>query len=503
MNSSIRASFQQLVVNHQLQSPTTNRNYSRRPFRRANGSGLPPMPSYRPLPFPCEAVRADQATETADTATIQLISDITRQVDEQHAAILARNAWNPADFSKPDSDLRRRVLVSIIDLQKGLLERETEVRLLLLAALCGEHLLLLGPPGTAKSELSRRLSALTGGRYFERLLTRFSVPEELFGPLSMQGLENDEYVRKIDGYLPTAEVAFIDEIFKANSAILNALLTLLNERLFDNGSKRFPVPLLCLVGASNELPESEELDALYDRFLIRRQVAQVSSGGLGTLARLAAGALGEGDAALLSSDADNSIVGEVPDLTLDDFRSTAEAAYKAIDVPDEAIDILTDLRNYLQDKCEPPIYVSDRRFMKCVKMLQVAAYADGRSAVNEIDCLLLEFVLGQRPDDAHKVRARVLEVIASDPGLQQAELVFLGLFGRACRVLEERSAGGVDIEEALQEATSLVELMELRQGGVGSAIGWRFSRSPIHVVVVRGCCSGSCPSPCPPNGGEP
>ena len=96
-------------------------------------------------------------------------------------------------------------------------------------------------------------------------------------------------MRQIEGYLPTAEVAFIDEIFKANSAILNALLTLLNERLFDNGSERFEVPLLCLVGASNELPESEELDALYDRFLIRRQVAQVSAAQLGTLAKLAAG----------------------------------------------------------------------------------------------------------------------------------------------------------------------------------------------------------------------
>ena len=129
---------------------------------------------------------------------------------------------------------------------------------MLLAALCSEHLLLLGPPGTAKSELSRRLSSLTGGEYFERLLTRFSVPEELFGPLSIKGLERDEYNRKTEGYLPTAEVAFVDEIFKANSAILNALLTLLNERLFDNGTDRLPVPLLCLVGASNELPESEE-----------------------------------------------------------------------------------------------------------------------------------------------------------------------------------------------------------------------------------------------------
>ena len=121
-----------------------------------------------------------------------------------------------------------------------------------------------GPP-EGESEIGKR-SAFTKGQYFERLLTRFSVPEELFGPLSMVGLEKDMYVRKIDGYLPTAQVAFVDEIFKANSAILNSLLTILNERLFDNGSERIEVPLLCLVGASNELPESEELDALYDRF---------------------------------------------------------------------------------------------------------------------------------------------------------------------------------------------------------------------------------------------
>ena len=155
----------------------------------------------------------------------------------------------------------------------------TQVRLLLLAAMAGEHILLIGPPGTAKSEVGRRLSKLISGSYFERLLTRFSVPEELFGPLSMRALEDDKYVRQTRGYLPEAEVAFIDEIFKANSAILNTLLTLVNERLFDNGSTRVRVPLLTTVAASNELPESEELDALYDRFLVRRQVSQVSASG--------------------------------------------------------------------------------------------------------------------------------------------------------------------------------------------------------------------------------
>ncbi len=95
----------------------------------------------------------------------------------------------------------------------------------------------------------------------------------------MRALEEDRYVRQTRGYLPEAEVAFIDEIFKANSAILNTLLTIINERQFDNGSSREHVPLLTVVGASNELPESEELDALYDRFLVRRQVNQVSPAG--------------------------------------------------------------------------------------------------------------------------------------------------------------------------------------------------------------------------------
>lgn len=118
-------------------------------------------------------------------------------------------------------------------------------------------------------------------------------------------------------------MAFIDEIFKANSAILNALLTLLNERLFDNGNERLEAPLLCLVGASNELPESEELDALYDRFLIRRQVAQVSSGQLAKLARLAAGRkdLTSED---LSSDVKESDASEVDDrIGMDEFRCSS------------------------------------------------------------------------------------------------------------------------------------------------------------------------------------
>ncbi|KAI8473622.1 MAG: AAA domain-containing protein [Monoraphidium minutum] len=422
---------------------------------------------------PLRAVRADQVS-AVDATDMQLIADVTKVVDERLAATTAASAEAARSIDLAnDSALRGRLAGTIAKVEKGLLERETEVRLMMLAALCGEHLLLLGPPGTAKSELSRRLSKVMGGTYFERLLTRFSVPEELFGPLSMRGLENDEYVRQTAGYLPTAEVAFVDEIFKANSAILNALLTLLNERLFDNGNQRLEAPLMCLVGASNELPESEELDALYDRFLLRRNVAQVSNSQVPRLARLAAGRAEPAAAAGNGGGSSMESTDGAPCLEFEDFKQTAISAYSGVDVPDAVIDILVDLRNWLQDKSEPPIYVSDRRFMKSVQMLQVVAFADGRSEVNEYDALLLENVFGNRPDDSVKVRTKVLDIIASDPGLQQTELVFLGLFGRACRLLES-TPSAADAAEAAAEAATLVELLEARQAALAAALDGQF-----------------------------
>src|SRR6266852_5849804 len=156
------------------------------------------------------------------------------------------------------------------ELAQAFLERSEVIDGTLTALLAGQHVLLIGPPGTAKSMLADELCRrIEGANYFQWLLTKFSTPEEIFGAVSLSGLEHDDYRRVTSHKLPEAHIAFLDEIFKSNSSILNALLTIINERLFHNGRERVRVPLITMFGASNELPDEEELTALYDRFMLR------------------------------------------------------------------------------------------------------------------------------------------------------------------------------------------------------------------------------------------
>lgn len=299
----------------------------------------------------------------------------------------------------------------ITGLGTGLLEREAAVRLALLAALAGEHVLLIGPPGTAKSELARRLHrAFEGAPYFERLLTRFSTPEELFGPLSLKSLEEDRYERLTAGFLPTAGIAFLDEVFKANSAILNALLTLLNERQFDNGSGRVAVPLLSVVGASNELPADEALQAFFDRFLVRVPVAPVGDASFAALLQL-----------------DTAPAPAAAPLTAAE-RSAVATRAAALPPAEDALAACTALRGWLAGQGRS---LSDRRWRQWIGLMRVAAASEGRDRVDALDLWLAPFVAAATPEQVPALAAWVDEAIvqlppAETPWLQRAVEAFEG-----------------------------------------------------------------------------
>ena len=329
--------------------------------------------------------------------------------------------------------LRERLAGLLALLEAGLVERRQVLRASLLAALAGEHTLLVGPPGTAKSALARRIHlAFRDARYFERLLTRFTAPEELFGPLSIRALEEDRYERHVAGFLPDAAVAFIDEVFKANSAILNALLTLLNEREFDNGAGRLRCPLISVVGATNVVPEDEVAEAFFDRFLLRLTVAPVSAEGFRRL-------LGEDRAALPEALAPPSA------LQLDeaDLCALAQAA-AACALPVAVLDRLAELRAWLAGR---GVYVSDRRWVKLAHLLRVAAASEGRAAASEWDLGLVPYcVAADEP-----ARLAVAEWLAARLGVREAWSP-----PRITRVVEafeaqlatEREARDLDYDEA-------------------------------------------------------
>ncbi|MEN9631091.1 MAG: hypothetical protein RJA10_4319 [Pseudomonadota bacterium] len=355
-------------------------------------------------------------------------------------------------------------------LESGLLERATAVRLLLLSALAREHVLLIGPPGTAKSELARRLHrCFAGARYFERLLTRFSTPEELFGPLSLKALEDDRYERLIEGYLPTAGIAFLDEVFKANSAILNALLTLFNEREFDNGAGRIAAPLVCAIGASNEAPGDDSLQAFHDRFLVRVPVQPVGDARFAQLLLLGA----------------EPAPGPAEPLTAGQVAAVA-AARDAVALGDDTLAALTGLRAHA---AQQQLLVSDRRWRQLVGLMRTAAVTEGRGTLDVLDLWLAPYVVGA---DADAV-PRLAQWLAQWLGAVPQPLTGLGhavqAFEKQLEVehslppedAQDDSAGKLSLARAIAGPDDEGGLLRIVSSALEDHLKRRFS--PVHVAT--------------------
>jgi MoxR-like ATPase len=276
------------------------------------------------------------------------------------------------------------------ELKQMFLERGDLIDGALAALLSSHHLLIIGPPGTAKSMLADELCRrVEGANYFQWLLTRFTTPEEIFGAVSLKALEQDDY-RRVTAYkLPEAHIAFLDEIFKANSSILNAILTLINERLFHNGKAVTRVPLLTLFGASNELPEEEELTALYDRFLLRFVVNYISE-----------------DFRFLRMLESQS----QPSRTCMTMAELTELQQHVRDVPipSHVYRSIADIRRELNKK---NIQASDRRYRQSLALLQAHAFLLGDKEVQEKNLFFLEHVLWRDPAEHEQVRNTIRELL--------------------------------------------------------------------------------------------
>lgn len=300
------------------------------------------------------------------------------------------------------------------DLNHNLYNKENSIKLILLAVLAGESAFLLGEPGTAKSLIAHRISEgfedldttkpENAGcvKYFEYLMSQFSTPDEIFGPVSLQALKNDEYKRITDNYLPKSQFAFLDEIWKASPAIQNSLLTILNEKKFQNGFESQKVPLQGFVAASNELPaKNEGLEAIFDRFLVRIIEEPISSDS--TFFKMITS----------KKDTNTKIANKIDGSKLKLLQEKAEE----VEFPENLFEIIRNIRleikNYNKSLKEDdePFVVSDRRWKKIVGLLKMSAFLNDRKEINLSDFEILPYCIWSTENQYEEGKKIVKNVI--------------------------------------------------------------------------------------------
>ncbi|UED88149.1 AAA family ATPase [Streptomyces profundus] len=297
-------------------------------------------------------------------------------------------------------DTAERLRAISAELSDRFYEREDVVRTLVVTLLAGRHSLVLGPPGTAKSEMARELTGrIEGASYWEILLSKFTAPTRMFGPVDVAALARGEYRQIYEGRATTAHIAFIDEIFKCSTAALNETLGYLNERIYhpESGGEPIRCPLIGAITASNELPAGEDSGAIYDRLLVRVEVGYLADPA--NFAALVRSAVSLPDPPARTT------------VELAALRHAVAEAVPGVAVPDTVVDAVCTLRAALRRK---ELIASDRRWRQAVRLLQASAYLDGRPAVAETDLSVLTHVLWDSPAQRPTVEREVLHLVNPD-----------------------------------------------------------------------------------------
>jgi len=322
-------------------------------------------------------------------------------------------------------------------LKGALINRDKEIDSAIMALLCRRHVLFLGPPGTAKTTMFNLLSkafGFQGDEVFRRLITAFSLPEDLFGPLDFKKFEQGDYVRKTGGFLPHAKFALKDEIFKGSDPILNAMLTALEEREFDQGPNRVKMPLETVIGCSNEYPQSSILDALYDRFMFREWTDYLKDRGARKELMMMSRNGARPTVNVTISSANRELLQEITD---------------SVNISEDLIEIMLDVWETLEVK--HGISLSDRRWAQCLAAVKAHAVLEGRTVAIARDLMVLTRVMWNKHDERPSVYAAVSQHAC--PGLVKVAKVLDGVTGRYAEV--DLKAPGVDHLGALLQVVRM------------------------------------------------
>ena len=406
----------------------------------------------------------------------------TKVVDESIQITNVNAPINPSVLQSAQAKMQQ---ISV-EMNQLFVERDELIKLMMLAITTGTNLLMLGPPGTAKSAITYELCGrIENAKYFQWMLNKTSDPSEILGPFSVKEMENDKFMRITTGKLPEAHIAFMDEVFKSNAPTLNALLTIMNEHMFYNDGKAVDVPLISMFGASNEPPEDESLDAMYDRFIFRMNVQYVHDAA--NKKRMHSNYV-DNRAGLLGLAGKTSI-------TLEELLVLQQAT-RGVKV---SKDIINKFIRLISDLDRQAIHVSDRRQNECFKIMQGSAVLRGSNVVGLDDFRSLIYVLWEKEEHIPIIESTILKMVnpyddrfkelkenfnqvktdiesitdSSQKSKKSIESkgVIEKIVGKTNKLINEATKGGKDVTEFTQFRD---EMTKYNQNLIAAALGANF-----------------------------